>query len=214
MAKRSPPTPFETGSINPSVAFTAVAASTALPPRFKMSIPTCVAAGTLVQTIPWRATTSDRVAKFFPVMRSIWADELPRNANKATKRKRTRIDVIESKLTTAAVLGESRECVRRCPRYYERNRSLVRQTLCNVDSHPYRARADGFHYGARSRGRAVAQRHNQKDFFDTDPHAQAAKEEKFFGHKKAIAFADPFAKKEIIASDRTRIARAISHSVD
>jgi hypothetical protein len=73
-----------------------------------MSIPTCVAAGTLVQTIPCRATTSDRVAKFFPVMRSIWADELPRNANKATKRKiTTRIDVIGPKLTTAAVLGES-----------------------------------------------------------------------------------------------------------
>jgi hypothetical protein len=26
-----------------------------------------------VQTIPRRARTSDRVAKFFPVMRSIWA---------------------------------------------------------------------------------------------------------------------------------------------
>jgi hypothetical protein len=64
------------------------------------------------------------------------------------------------------------------------------------------------------RGRAVAQRHNQKDFFDTNSHAEAAKEEKFFGQKKAIAFADPFAKKEIIASDRTGIARAISHSFD
>ena len=65
--------PFETGSIKPSVAFAAIAASTALPPRFKISRPTCVAAGTLVQTIPCCANTSDLVAKFFPVMRSIWA---------------------------------------------------------------------------------------------------------------------------------------------
>src|SRR5439155_15439299 len=64
--------PFETGSLKPSVAFAAIAASTALPPRFRISIPTCVAAGTLVQTIPCRAKTSDRVAKFLPVIRSIW----------------------------------------------------------------------------------------------------------------------------------------------
>src|ERR1700737_3773476 len=207
MAKRSPPIPFETGSINPSVAFAAIAASTALPPRFKISIPTCVAAGTLVQTIPCRATTSDRVAKFFPVMRSICANETP--GNKATNRKITRIDVIGPKLTTAADLGESRECVRRRPRYWERNPSFVRQTLWYVDSHPYRARPDGFRCGACSRGGAVAQRHNQKDFFDTHPHAQAAEKEKFLDHKKAITFADPFAKKEIIAG-RTGVARAVN----
>ena len=63
--------PFDTGSINPSAALVAMAASTALPPRFKISIPICVASGTLVQTIPCRATTSDLVAKFLPVMRSI-----------------------------------------------------------------------------------------------------------------------------------------------
>jgi hypothetical protein len=34
-----------------------------------------VAAGTLVQTIPCVAKTSDRVAKFLPVMRSICATE-------------------------------------------------------------------------------------------------------------------------------------------
>src|SRR6266536_2106759 len=67
MANRSPPIPLETGSIKPRVAFAAMAASTALPPRLRMSIPTSVAAGTLVQTMPWRARTSDRVAKFFPV---------------------------------------------------------------------------------------------------------------------------------------------------
>ena len=45
MANRSPPTPFETGSINPSVALAAMAASTALPPRFRISRPTWVASG-------------------------------------------------------------------------------------------------------------------------------------------------------------------------
>ena len=50
--------PFETGSINPSVAFAAIAASTALPPRFKMSSPTWVASGTLVDHFPRRAITS------------------------------------------------------------------------------------------------------------------------------------------------------------
>jgi hypothetical protein len=52
MAKRSPPIPFETGSIKPSAALAAMAASTALPPRFKTSSPIWVASGTLVQTIP------------------------------------------------------------------------------------------------------------------------------------------------------------------
>jgi hypothetical protein len=45
-----------------------------------------VATGTLVQTIPCVAKTSDRVAKFLPVMRSIWAfvgenDPTVRSAN-------------------------------------------------------------------------------------------------------------------------------------
>src|SRR6266704_90133 len=89
MANRSPPIPFDTGSINPSAAFAASAASTALPPRFRMSIPTCVASGTLVQTIPCRATTSERVAKFLPVMRSICAW-----ARRSTINNRTRERVI------------------------------------------------------------------------------------------------------------------------
>ena len=65
--------PLETGSINPRAAFAAIAASTALPPFFSTSSPTCVARGTLVQTMPWRATTSERVANGLPVIRSIWA---------------------------------------------------------------------------------------------------------------------------------------------
>src|SRR2546425_4562559 len=87
MAKKSPPIPLETGSIKPRVAFAAIAASTALPPRFKISTPTCVAAGTLVQTIPCRARTSDRVAKFFPVMRSIWASSRRLTINRASSAK-------------------------------------------------------------------------------------------------------------------------------
>ena len=75
-----------------------MAASTALPPFFKMSIPTCVAAGTLVQTIPCRARTSDRVAKFFLVIRSIWAGELPQNAIKAIRGIKTRMGGMAERL--------------------------------------------------------------------------------------------------------------------
>jgi hypothetical protein len=50
-------------------------------------MPTSVAAGTLVQTIPCRASTSDRVAKFFPVMRSIWALTRRATINKANSPK-------------------------------------------------------------------------------------------------------------------------------
>src|SRR5947208_8969128 len=47
-------------------------------------MPTSVAAGTLVQTIPCRASTSDRVAKFFPVTRSIWALSRKQTINRAS----------------------------------------------------------------------------------------------------------------------------------
>src|SRR5688500_13485698 len=85
MAKRSPPIPFETGSIKPSAALAAMAASTALPPRFRTSSPICVASGTLVQTIPWRATTSERVANGLPVMRSSCAKSDVPAKNRARK---------------------------------------------------------------------------------------------------------------------------------
>src|SRR5215469_11441107 len=87
MANKSPPTPLETGSIKPSVAFAAIAASTALPPRFRISMPTCVAAGTLVQTIPCSARTSDRVAKFLPVIRSICASSRRPTINRGNSAK-------------------------------------------------------------------------------------------------------------------------------
>jgi hypothetical protein len=54
-------------------------------------MPTSVAAGTLVQTIPCLASTSDRVAKFFPVMRSIWALSRRPTTNKANSPKLTLI---------------------------------------------------------------------------------------------------------------------------
>ncbi len=63
MAKRSPPMPQPTGSIRPSAAFAAMAASTALPPFFRMSIAICVASGCAVAAMPCRASTGARVAK-------------------------------------------------------------------------------------------------------------------------------------------------------
>src|SRR5436189_5627105 len=91
--------PLETGSIKPSVAFAPIAASTALPPRFKISTPTSVAAGTLVQTIPCRARTSDRVAKLFPVMRSIWPLSRRSTINRANSPRLTGLIQRTSQLT-------------------------------------------------------------------------------------------------------------------
>ena len=48
MAKRSPPIPQPVGSIRPSAALAAIAASTAVPPIFRMSRAICVASGWLV----------------------------------------------------------------------------------------------------------------------------------------------------------------------
>jgi len=62
--------PAPVGSINPSAAFTAIAASTAEPPRLSTSMPTWAASGWLVATMPWVPTTSERVANIRPVTRS------------------------------------------------------------------------------------------------------------------------------------------------
>ena len=51
------------GSMSPSAAFAAIAASTALPPRRSVATPISVASGWLVATMPWRAMTTERVAK-------------------------------------------------------------------------------------------------------------------------------------------------------
>src|SRR5947209_5263451 len=60
MAKASPPMPVDIGSVTPSMAAAAIAASTALPPRSSMRIPARVAVGWLVDTIARAATTGGR----------------------------------------------------------------------------------------------------------------------------------------------------------
>ena len=63
IANKSPPMPQLVGSVSPSAAFAAIAASTALPPRRSVATPISVASGWLVATMPWRAMTTERVAK-------------------------------------------------------------------------------------------------------------------------------------------------------
>src|SRR5215470_6310033 len=70
MAKRSPPTPTIIGSTTLSTAAEATAASTALPPCWRMRSPACDASGWLVTTIPRRAMTSDRLCASHPSARS------------------------------------------------------------------------------------------------------------------------------------------------
>src|SRR5690348_11247989 len=53
MANRSPPTPFIIGSITPSAALAAIAASTAEPPLASTAAPACDATVWLVATIPY-----------------------------------------------------------------------------------------------------------------------------------------------------------------
>src|SRR5262245_6963725 len=60
MANRSPPTPHDIGSIRPTAALAAIAASTALPPDLSTSRPTWAASGWLVATMPCGASTTDR----------------------------------------------------------------------------------------------------------------------------------------------------------
>src|SRR5262245_59555268 len=69
MAKRSPPTPLPVGSINPMVAFAAMAASTAVPPRLRISSATWLTSGWLVAAMPCVAMTSERVGTRDPLGR-------------------------------------------------------------------------------------------------------------------------------------------------
>src|SRR3954470_4379897 len=57
MAKRSPPIPFMSGSITPRAALAAIAASTAEPPRPRISAPAWDARTWLVATIPYLLMT-------------------------------------------------------------------------------------------------------------------------------------------------------------
>ena len=57
----SPPTPVDSGSTTLRVAAAATAASTALPPCISTCSPACAASGWLVATIPFNASTGDRL---------------------------------------------------------------------------------------------------------------------------------------------------------
>src|SRR5580698_11204555 len=70
MAKQSPPSPELVGSKNPRQALAAMAASAALPPRFKVSIAANVASGCAVPAAPEQPYTADRDAKLAPAGRS------------------------------------------------------------------------------------------------------------------------------------------------
>ncbi len=58
--------PFSTGCISPIAAFAAMAASTALPPFFRMSMAICDASGCSVAAMPCCASTGERVAQGTP----------------------------------------------------------------------------------------------------------------------------------------------------
>src|SRR6267143_2449483 len=60
MAKRSPPMPFEVGSISPWAALAAIAASTALPPRWRICAATCAARGWLTAATPCCDAATER----------------------------------------------------------------------------------------------------------------------------------------------------------
>ena len=58
------------GSVRPSTAFAAIAASTALPPALRISIAACVASGWLVAAMPFLPTAGERVTNVRPAGRS------------------------------------------------------------------------------------------------------------------------------------------------
>ena len=63
-AKQSPPMPVDCGSITPSSAQAATAASAAVPPDFSTSIAVSAASGCDVATIAFWAWTVDRPARW------------------------------------------------------------------------------------------------------------------------------------------------------
>ncbi len=68
-AKRSPPMPVSFCEVTSRTAPAATAASMALPPCRSISRPACAASGSLVATMPWRASTSDRPCASHPCAR-------------------------------------------------------------------------------------------------------------------------------------------------
>ena len=78
--------PLPVGSIRPSAALAAMAASIAVPPCFITSSAICVASGCEVAAIACGAITSERVAKARPVMRSAASADVPAAAVSAAAR--------------------------------------------------------------------------------------------------------------------------------
>src|SRR2546423_1874389 len=167
-----------------------MAASTALPPRFRVSRPTCVAAGTLVQTIPCRARTSDRVAKCFPVIRSIWADA------RSTTTRRTaaiRIAFMLERLVRLAH-SDSRNC-----KHSASNQIL--HASSNSDSvHVYLHRR----FGERCGG-AIVWTNTEENLFHADANPASQKENRYCGKKEiADANTNSVAEEKIFAHSEAR----------
>ncbi len=70
ITKQSPPMPFAVGSRKPRHAFAAMAASTAEPPAFRISIAASVASGCAVAAAPCTPHTAEREANVAPSTRS------------------------------------------------------------------------------------------------------------------------------------------------
>ena len=70
MAKQSPPSPELVGSRKPRQALAAMAASTAEPPRFRISMAVSVARGCAVPAAPEQPMAAEREAKLAPDGRS------------------------------------------------------------------------------------------------------------------------------------------------
>src|ERR1700730_5760534 len=60
IANRSPPIPLLAGSMRPSTAFVAIAASIAFPPRSRICMPDIAAIGCVAATIPYFVVTTER----------------------------------------------------------------------------------------------------------------------------------------------------------
>src|SRR5216684_1455804 len=60
IANRSPPIPLLTGSMRPSTAFVAMAASIAFPPRSRICMPDIAAMGCVAATIPYFVVITER----------------------------------------------------------------------------------------------------------------------------------------------------------
>src|SRR5215471_7065858 len=93
MAKRSPPIPFIIGETTPIIAFVAIAASTAFPPRSRIRAPACAASGDSAATIPCREITIERA--WDRSCACVWGDKMP-PATATTKTEKRNIGLTRS----------------------------------------------------------------------------------------------------------------------